>query len=165
MVLQVPFDRFAETVERRLGVREAYVSSQGSRTVVSAAVPEKGHAVVSVVFDSEEKVRASLGKAGLEIHSGTWRGADVALDDEGADDVFVAAVAYRSGEAKPGLWVDASWSPLTSAQALRALYDELSESGELVDVSYEEFVRVAEPNVVVLEPDEIQGFARDKQGC
>ncbi len=42
------------------------------------------------------------------------------------------------------------------------MYDEFVEHGELGEVSYDEFVRLAKPTVVIVRPDELASFSEPK---
>lgn len=166
MTLHVPFDQFSRTVQRVLGTKEAYVAASGPGSVVSSAVVEKGFIVVSRTDHSVGAARSKLEHAGLTIHEGNWSLAvDTDLHGEDRADPFVAAVAYRSGETTPGVWVDAYPTLPTQIQVLRAMYDEFRQTGELPDVSFEEFVRLSDPNVVIVTPNDLQSFLEKKGDC
>ena len=103
-------------------------------------------------------------ESGLEVFEGEWsEDRTEASEEEPA--LYVAAIAYRSKERAPGLWVDAFESPPIQGQVLKALYDEFLENGEIQDVSFEEFVRISEPTVVIVSPEDLSAFARSKEGC
>jgi hypothetical protein len=50
-------------------------------------------------------------------------------------------------------------------QVLKSLFDEFRDTGELDEISFEEFVRQANPNVVIVSPSELQSFLTQKDGC
>ncbi|MBI3720930.1 MAG: hypothetical protein HY248_00125, partial [Fimbriimonas ginsengisoli] len=52
--------------------------------------------------------------------------------------------------------------PPTQLQVLRTLYDEFRETGEVGDVSFDAFVRMAQPNVLILSLAELREFLRSK---
>jgi hypothetical protein len=165
MTLHVPFDRFAETVNRVLEVKEAYVRSLGGSVVITACGRTGATLVRSIANVPLEEAMAALREAGIEAFEGSWAPDEVSLEPDGVCTAHVAAVAYQSGEDKPGLWVDAFPTAPTPVQVFRALYDEFRETGELDEISFEEFVRQANPNVVVVSPAEIQGFLTQKDPC
>jgi hypothetical protein len=160
VVLTVPFEGFAEAMKSQPGARVAYVSTLGSRTMVTAGDPGSGAVVRAFASLSPSDVRASLEKAGVTVREGTWGDRP---DDPGP--LWVAAVAYKSEEDTPGLWVDTFESKPTTGQVLAELYEEFRETGEIGDVSMEEFIRLADPNVVVLSPEEQAEFARRSHEC
>ncbi len=163
MVLRVPFDQFAPTLRRRLGdSAEAYLWRHGAMVLASAGEPKSGLVIVSLARQSFDEAKAVLAKAGIGVFEGSLL--DGSGDPLGAEseEAHVVAVAYRSGENVPGLWVDAFPEPPTHAIALRALYDDFRSSGEVGDVSFEEFVRLSDPNVVIVGPAEIQSYLREK---
>ena len=164
MTLNVPFDQFAKTIERVLGLSEAYVTVSSGTCIVSSAVPEKAIIVVSKTDHELAIVKAKLHHQGITLHEGSW---SLEVEPIGASTEnvmgYIAAVSYRSGESTPGVWVDAYATLPTQVQVLRALYDEFRETGELPEVSFEEFVRLADPNVVIVAPNEIQSFLEKKE--
>jgi len=163
MTLHVPFEQFSKTVQRLLGTKEAFVTAHGHGTLVTAA---EGKSDVLIVCYSDLAVSAAKTKlkaAGLETFDGVWKLTDEAPSDfEEPCDAFVAAVAYKSAESKPGVWVDAHRTQPTQVQVLRVMFEEFRETGELPDVSFEEFVRLSEPNVVIVSPIEMQNFLEKK---
>jgi hypothetical protein len=160
MILQVPFPEFAITVHRLLKSKEAYVSARGSTTLATAATA--GTTVVSLATTSMGEARAVLESAGLEVYEGSWH-TGAALDLEmNLSTPYVAAVSYVSQERTPGLWVDAYATLPTHIQVLRAMYDEFHETGQMGDVGFEEFTRLAKPNVVILSPEQLHGFVSGK---
>jgi hypothetical protein len=75
----------------------------------------------------------------------------------------VAAVSYASGTNQPGVWVDAFEGPPTTVQVLRSVYEEFRKNGEMPEVSFEEFVRIANPNVAIVTPPELAAYLQAKQ--
>ena len=164
MVLRVPFDAFADTVKRRLPGAEAYVAPRPFGSVVTAAQPGRALVVVSFCRRPPSEARRALEAEGLEVREGEWCHEGEPIEStEDRSDLHVGAVAYRSGESMPGLWVDAFLGPRTPAEVLRALYEEFLETGELRDCTFEEFVRTAQPNVVILGPEELARLAGRKK--
>ena len=162
MILRVEFDQFPETVKRLLPSAHAYVSSQGAGAVATAADHKSGVVIVSAAGDALEEASRRLKEAGLEVFKGQWSLDDGALGGA-ACAAYVAAVAYVSEEAKPGLWLDAYPAEPTLAQVMRGMYDEFLANGEVgEEVSLEEFIRLANPNVVIVPPDHIAKYAEAK---
>ena len=164
MTLQVPFEKFAALVEKRLGVKEAFVTAQSGCTAVTAADPSKDLILLSVVPTPVQATRKNLEAEGFEVFDGVWSvdGHVDALATE-EPELYVAAVAYSTGDAKPGVWVDAYKSFPSELQVSRQIYDEFIETGELGDTSFEEFLRLATPNVVIVAPSQLRGFAAAKE--
>jgi len=122
--------------------------------------------VGSTLRGTSGEVRRKLELAGFEVFEGEWGEAGEWPSDRMVEEpIYIAAIAYRSRERTPGLWVDAYPALPTNATALRTFYDELSTNGEILEISFEEFVRAANPNVVILGPNELQNFVKDKAGC
>ncbi|MEJ5170020.1 MAG: hypothetical protein WHU10_03445 [Fimbriimonadales bacterium] len=164
MVLRVPFEAFSDTVKRRLPGAEAYVAPRPFGSVVTAAQAGRALVVVSFCRRPPAEARRALEADGLEVREGEWchEGGPIEASEERSD-LHVGAVAYRSGEAMPGLWVDAFLEPKTPAEVLRSVYDEFIETGELRDCTFEEFVRTAQPNVVILGPEELMRLAQRRR--
>ncbi len=159
MILRVPFEGFADAVRRCTSGEEAYVTNRNGLVWATAGEPGKGIIVAAAADVAPEEARKRLKDAGLMVHDGSWRESDSDASLEEGGQTHVAAVAYRSGEPSPGLWMDAFPSPVTQSQVLRAMYEEMVQNGEIDEVGFEEFVRVAEPNVVVLSPEEVAAYA------
>lgn len=167
MVLTLDFSDIVEAVRRHLPEAEAFLAPYRTGTLVTAGSPDRGVLLRSITGLRPEEARSMLEAEGLAVRNGTWSldGVDGDEGEVGTAPFHVAAVAYQSGDGKPGLWMDASETPLTLAQVLRAMYDEFVGNGEVADVSLEAFIEAANPNVVILTPEDIERFARQKLEC
>jgi len=166
MTLQVPFDQFAETVKRLLKLEEAYVSSHLVGSVATSAMPDRSLVVVAVMSMPPESATEKLKEAGLEVFNGTWlTPEEVLMPDVGLTQTHIAAVSYRSSGDKAGIWVDAYPFQPSQGAVLKAMYDDFRETGELDDVSFEDFTQIANPHVVIVSPSEIERFLRGKEVC
>lgn len=166
MTLHVPFEQFAKTVERLLDVKEAFVAPHGHGSRATAANAAKGILVVCHTDHPPDTAKLKLKHSGLELFDGGWSASEEpAAAAEDLCEAYVAAVSYKSSESMPGVWIDAHPTQPTAVQVLRLMYDEFRETGELPDVSFEEFVRLSEPNVIVVSPNEIQGYLERKLDC
>lgn len=155
MVLRLPLDGLAESAER-LGVPKiAWIRERAGMVSITLAKPEEGTILAANVEDTPENVRAALREDGITVLPGEWT-----EQGEGAEnEQFLTAIAYRSREEKPGLWVDASFDRPSIGEALDRLYDDLNDNGDLDDLSFEEFMRHGMPNVVILGPAELRDYA------
>ena len=160
MVLTVPFEGFIEAAKSLPGARTVYVSTFGSRSVVTAADATTGAIVRSHADKPLADVRSLLEKAGLTVHEGLWGDRS---EDPGA--LWVAAVAYKSEEDTPGLWVDTFETKPTTGQVLSELYEEFRETGVVGNLPLEEFIRLCDPNVVILSPEDQAEFSRRSHDC
>jgi hypothetical protein len=160
MILEVPFDQFADAVNQHVERAVVYVCPGGSGTLVTAADPAKAALVVqSSVRASEDDTVAELKEKGLETRKGRWKDQGFSA---GQGDLWVVAVAYKSNERKPGLWVTAYETEPSPGEVLSDLYGEFRETGEVHGISLEEFIRLANPNLLILSPDQVQGYAVEK---
>ena len=153
--MTVPFEGFAVAVRRTFGGKIAFLGSVGRYTVVTAGDPTTGTLVRSDALMSKEDATKALAKAGIEVAEGTW-------SDKGVEDsaLWVAAVAYRSSEAMPGLWIETYDTEPTKGQVLTDLYDEFCENGEIDDLPLDDFVRSAQANIVILSPESQAAMAQ-----
>lgn len=166
MILHVDFEHFASTVARLLESKEAFLYDQSGTIAVSAAHPDRKIIVGSTLRGDVLEVRGTLENAGFTVFEGEWGESGEWPSDRMVEEpVYVAAIAYHSREKTPGLWVDAFPALPSTATALRAFYDELESNGEIAEVSFEEFVRAANPNVVILGPNEMRNYLKEKNGC
>lgn len=166
MILHVDFEQFIPTVQRILEAKEAYVRDHNGLVAVSAANPERRFVIGSTLRGDAIEVRTRLEGAGFEVYEGEWGEAGEWPSDRMIEEpIYIAAISYQSRERTPGLWVDAFSDLPNTATALRAFYEELSLNGEIAEISFEEFVRAANPNVVILGPNELKAFVKEKSGC
>jgi hypothetical protein len=164
MTLQVPFDQFAKAVERTLGVKLAFVRPHAGGALVTAADPAKGVVLAALSGKSCDEARKALTDAGMEIYEGGWSiEGSLEMEASPLSEAYVAAVAYESSDKKPGLWVDAFTTLPTEIQVLKGLYEEFRTSGQLDEVSFEEFVRMANPTIVIASPKELLSFLEQKR--
>lgn len=172
MTLRVPFEEFAAAVTRLLSTSEAFVSASDGETLVTAADPSRNIRLRVTTDLDPQSVRARLEEQGVLVFEGTWdeATADIATPpcppepdpepEPAPPPAFVAVVAYRSDEESPGAWVDAFPYRPTETQVLNTMHQELTENGEIAEVSFEEFVRLSKANVVVVEPEAVQAYVR-----
>jgi hypothetical protein len=164
MTLSVPIDQFAEAVRRVLGQDDAYVAPAESGSIATAFSVVKKIRLVSSSPEPADRLCEILRSANLKVQGGQWVAPEEALPSEVHTPTYIAAIAYATGHTQPGIWVDAFPSLPTQAQALRSLFDEFKETGEIADdVAFEEFVRQANPTVVIVSPTELRSFADSKE--
>lgn len=163
MTLQVPFEQFVATAKRVVGAKEAYISRHPKGSLVTASSESARMVVASVTVASVDAARGKLREAGMHVYDGGWS-TEGLIEETVAPppEIYVAAVAYESGEGRPGIWLDAFPELPTQVQVLRAMYREFLDTGELTDIPFEEFVRLANTNVVVVPPSQLAGFAAAK---
>lgn len=161
MVLKVTFEDFPESVRQYTNGKDAFLAELPSGVSVTAGNPQTGMIVGAVSELDLEGSRAFLIQNGLRVHDGTWA---MEPDDPlmGSDEIYFAAVAYRSRELTPGLWMDAFPYEPSRADVLRVMYDEFIHNGEMKEVTFDEFVRSSFANVVILSPDMIKGYVSKK---
>lgn len=159
MTLEVPYEGFAEAAKRMAGGMPAFVTPENGGTRLTVADPAKGLRIVAYSPQDPDPVAAGLRAAGLSVAEGRWIPDDAPA---ATGDIHVAAVAYRTDKPQPGLWVDAFPEAPTTVQAIEAMVDEFRRTGQMVDLPLEEFIRLAEPTVVILGPSELRGFAAAK---
>lgn len=163
MTLHVELDSFAEETKRHTGEQLAYISRLENKTHVTSANPATGIVVSATTKLSMDETRKSLTDQGLKVIHGVWESTGSRASDGLGELPYIAAIAYKSSEDIPGIWVDAFEDQPSPATALKAIYDEFRETGEVGDISFEEFVRLANPNIAILHPTDIERFL-DKHG-
>jgi len=164
MVLHVAFEDFADTVKRVVGdSSEAYAASENGVTILTASAAGEGTVVASVTKSSVEEAKVELQKAGLRVFEGRWTD-DLMLEKESVvlTDVFVSGVSYKTEAGAPGIWVDAYPVQPSKVQVLKAMYEEMLQTGEMANVPFEEFVRLSDANVVIVSPQELRTFVSQK---
>ncbi len=163
MVLKVAFDDFPASMIEYAADSDAFLADLPAGCAVSAVNPQTGIIVSTVSELDPLKARELLEAAGIRVRVGAWTSE---ADDPiiGSGQVYVAAVAYRSREFTPGLWMDAYPYEPAPSDVLREMYDEFVANGELKGGSFDEFTRLSFPNVVILQPEEISGYIAKKMG-
>lgn len=157
MTLRVSLEDFPEAVHRYGGGTEVYVSGPIDALTVTSHNDETGVIITTIAEEGLESLKHYLGTAGLELRDGAWEA------ETGLDEVHVAGVAYISKEPLPGLWMDAFPYPPSTQDVMRAFYDDMIEGGEISGITFEQFRKLVNPNVVVLSPADLQGFASRKR--
>ena len=166
MVLSIAFDQFTAIGQKLQVCPSVCVRPYGAGAIVTAANPTTDVIISSIVGLPVAEVKDKLKSDKWDVVDGQWSTEAVELQEQTTAELTVGAVAYNSKDLKPGLWVDAFTEPQNQTQVLRAMYDELTANGELGDVSFEEFIRLANPNVVILSPADMARFALQRsQPC
>lgn len=162
MTLRVPFDLFSETVRRVVGVDEAYVTPTDTGCICTAFDHNKRVRVLTKQSGPAGATKEKLEKAGMKIRPGYWAEGDEDVPEPPQPIPYIAGVSYHSNNTQPGVWVDAYDAQPTVAIVLRAMYDEFIDTGELQDVTFDEFVRLAHPNVVIVAPSDLVSYVTAK---
>lgn len=159
LMLSVGLDPFIAECKRRLPNDAAYLHVEGGHAHLTAADVRHRVLLSCRVNLSEKEVRAKLADAKIECRTGQWNastGSDSATNGT-TEAAYIAAVAYRSHDAKPGLWVDAYAAEPTAQEVLTNFFREMEENAEIsATVSFEDFLRLANPNVVIVRPEELR---------
>jgi hypothetical protein len=161
VILRVKSADFLDAARRYAGADEAFIAETPGGVTLTAVNVRDDMMVLSQLAATVAEARAFLAGGGFQAKEGHWSSDEDEPGDPMAD-LHLIAVAYRSRESMPGLWVDAYPYAPTPAEVIQALYDEFVAGGELADVGIEEFMRLAHPNVVILGPDKIRDFAMKK---
>ena len=130
---------------------------------VSAADPARDLMILSNCQRGVKYATQSLRDAGFEPIVGSWSLDGQEPECEAMAGAYVAVVAYRTKDQKPGIWIDAFATEPTPADVLKRIYDEFRETGELPDVPFEEFMRLAFPNVAIVSPEELSLYSQRNQ--
>lgn len=157
MTLRVSLEDFPEAVHRYGGGTEVYVSGSDDALTVTSHNDDTGVIITTTSEHGLESLKNYLGAAGLELRDGAWEG------ETELHEIHVAGVAYISKEPLPGLWMDAFPYTPSVQDVMRAFYDDMIESGEINGITFEQFRKLVQPNVVVLSPAELRGFASRKR--
>ncbi len=165
MVLHVTYESFADTVKKELGQVAVYISPVERGAIITAAHPTMDRMVACRTSSLVAEATKSLAKKGFEVLIGAWLSEnEIWQVNESEAEAHVAGMAYIS-EDGPGIWLDAFPEPPSDVQVLRAAYDEFRATGELGEVSFEEFVRLANPRVATLSPADVSRYMAEKGGC
>jgi hypothetical protein len=155
MTLSVPFDQFAREVKERLPNQPVYLRWKNGRVFGSAGDPSLPLIVLASGPLSLAAAEHALQSAGLDVRKGEWGVADP--EDEAP--IWLGVVAYRSDEAKPGLWVEAFPVEPTSALVVETMLEEFRRQGLVGEVSLEQFVAKADLNTMIFAPEQLAQMA------
>ncbi|MBS1717038.1 MAG: hypothetical protein JSS72_04835 [Armatimonadetes bacterium] len=158
MTLNVSFSDFSQTIQRELKNPRVYVAYSGRTALITAADASNDLVVCAETHESREVVEKKLKEAKVEFFNGSW----LPLPEPRGTEPYVAAIAYRSGEDRPGLWLEAFPEAPTEVDVIKAFMDEMKATGEMPDATMDDFVKMASPNVIVLSPAEVQAFAQNR---
>lgn len=162
MILRVKLEDFAAAARRYALADEAFISDVVGGVSISA-VNVSADVMVTTSTDLDlEETRQFLEQAGLTVRDGQWA-SDLDQPEQALADLHIAAVAYRSNESMPGLWMEAYPTAPTPADVLLDMYQEFVSTGELREIGIDEFKKLANPNVLILGPEEIRSFALKQQ--
>lgn len=141
----------------------AYLETRGHVVTATAADPKQQFMIRTRKRAAIETVRAELQSHDIEVAEGSWFNENEG--DAAANELnlpWIAAVAYKSGDDKPGTWVDAFNVEPSQMQVLRRIYGEFQQTGEIGDTEFEDFLRLASPNVVIVSPGRLAGFLAEE---
>ena len=155
MTLSVPFEQFVSEVKARLPKQPVYLRWKAGRMHATCADPSLPLAIVSSAALSLREAEKALKDAGIEARFGEW--GTVEPGDE--KPYWLGVVAYRSDEAKPGLWVEAFSTEPTPAFVVEAMLEEFRQHGIVKDLTLEKFVAQADLNAMVFAPEELAAMA------
>lgn len=156
MTLQTTLARLMDIARNECPDEAAYVSVQAGRTVVTLAHRKKDTVIVAFAEAGVSQTKAYLEQEGVESQDGAWF--DDGIPQDMGTRVWIGAVAYKSDEPKPGLWVDAFPVRPSAGDVLETMYAEFVAEGLVPSGKLDSFLTAVEPNVVILEPDEIEGM-------
>lgn len=160
MTLRVPFDGFVEAVRRNLDTHDAYVHSDNARVIVSAGKGDKKMVVIASAQMSIEEATSKLHGEGLHVYEGLWSIGD---DLELMKMPYLGAVSYRANKEKTAVWVEAYPELPSETRVLQDLFEEFKDSGDIGEVTFDQFELGAQASVVVLSPDQIETFLTSKR--
>ncbi len=114
-----------------------------------------------------------LKQDGFKVFDGAWTmGSGTALGaaasapagpSSGPDsDFWIGAVAYKSAEDEPGVWVDVFVAQPTEEVVLKAMFDEFVRSGDLAESHYQDFLAEATPTVQVISARDVKSWLAKK---
>lgn len=162
MVLRVPAAQFAAEVRQRVPDATVYVGRTGDGGArATAADPERG-VTVTCLGETVPTLRTTLEAQGITVTEGMWDVPDEPAETPLAPPIYVSAVAYHSADGNVGVWVDVDEVEPFEGEILRRMYDEFIDTGELRDVDYETFLRKGEPTCVIVDPEQVRFFLRQK---
>lgn len=161
MQLLTDWDGFlAEMQNRNPNGATIYLSRDGRYTVLTHLDPTD-----QILFRCEhaiplEEATSALATLGHTCRTGVW---STETEHQSLDELYIAAIAYKSDETQPGLWIDAYDYPPNPSEVLSKLLEEFNAEGTLDHADNETFTKLAKPNIIILSPEDIQNFLAQNQ--
>jgi hypothetical protein len=149
--LRIPLSSFVAACTRH-NIPHVYLHTEMGETELVGWSPTGG-SILSSSATPRAEIEQILTQGKIEFSEG--RSAEAGAHHP----MWVAAVAYRSRDDAPGLWVDALPHEPRTGDVLERFHRELTEDGEMVGLTLAEFLNLARPTVVVLSPEEQSRFA------
>jgi len=165
MVLTIPFHDFAFEARERFVGEPIFLVGIQNRTLVSVSNGKQDGTILQAWSQEHSlAVKTKLELAGFKVREGRWSESESDEGSSGAgSNLHVYAIAYKSENGSPGLWIDAGFDSKSEAETMRNFFDELRDNEEITKVSFEEFVRLADAKVMVFTPSELHDFALDEK--
>lgn len=159
MVLHVEFSRLAEEAKRHSLKPWVYMFAVGVKIVATIADPAARFILQSEILGSLENAKQLASDQGLLVSEGRWTPDPMSGEISVQEQIWVAAVAYKSVDEKPGLWVNGYRGNPSAGDVLKDFFEEMANEADLSSVSLDEFSEAVLPNVIVLGPNELAAFA------
>lgn len=159
MVLHVDFQNLGEEAKRHGLKPWAYLSTTSSGIIATVGDSNQHLVIQSETRLGMDAAKKSLTEQGLLFSSGRWLPDPLAGEIQIQEQLWVAAVAYKSYEEKPGLWVNAYRGSPSVGDVLRDFHQEMSQEAAMDHVSVDEMVQMISPNVVIFGPNDLANFA------
>lgn len=137
-----------------------YLARDGRFTILTTTDPDDGTLFRCKHAIPLEEAKSKLTAIGHTCRNGVW---STESDHQSMDELYVAAVAYRTEHKEPGLWVDVYNTAPSPSRVLAKLLEEFNTDGTLDHADNETFQKIAHPNVVILSPEHIQNFLAQNQ--
>ena len=163
ITLVVPLEQFAQERQARMPKQTVYLTETDDGAVITVADPAQGVMIRCASGRSLAETKKVLGEKGIAWSPGEWRDGASEATMSAKELPYIAAVAYQSSEPMPGCWMDAYSAPPTVQEVLKNLFDEFQTNGEITDATFEDFMRLANPNVIILTPDETRYHLTQKE--
>lgn len=156
MQLRTDWEGFiAELQNRWPNGATVYMARDGQFTLLTTLDPEDKTIFSARVPEILEILTDKLISYGHQCRTGIWT---TQSGTTMLEDLHIAAVAYKSDEKKPGLWVDCFPHQPTHSEVMTKLLAEFNDDGTLETTDNDLFAKIAVPNIVILSPAEIQQY-------
>lgn len=159
MVLEVEFIDFATEAKERFAKPVAYLADTSTGLQVTAGDSATEFILFARSSLSRDAAKAALEKEKITVRHGAWIGEEEMALHAQLLDSHVAAVAYKSSEDRPGLWVEAFANEPTHNDVLSRIFTEFQGAGLTGKFELDDFIRIADPTIVILSPEQLRAFA------
>ncbi len=138
MILELEFKEFIEYILNQKDLeKDVFYQQKGDRLVLTINGKKKDCVVRCNTGFNLQEIEIEFADLGFRLRKGRWFYAD---EVKGVDlGYWLTVISYPTTKDTPGIWVDMSYEKPTTQKALKKMYEEFVHSGDLSEISFDDF--------------------------